>query len=114
METSPNSIWQKASVLKMPSRPLKDPLATIAMEILRPPTYSTLWTILMAANDKPTTDTFNSEIPIEERSRKIALTHLALDAKTTGRSRGKGKGKGSRDKRRKVVHLPLEERPYQQ
>jgi len=80
METSLNSIWQKASVLKTPGRPLKDPLATIAMEILRPPTYSPLWTILMAADDKLT-----------------RRTHLALDAKTTGRSRGKRKGKGSQE-----------------
>jgi len=84
METSLNSMWQKASVLKTPGRPLKDPLAVIAMEISRPPTYSPLRTILMATDDKLT-----------------RRTRLALDAKTTGRSRGKRKGKGSKRERRK-------------
>ena len=51
----------------------------------------------MAANNKLATDAVNSEIPIKERSRKIILTHLALDAKTTGQSRGKRKGKGSKE-----------------
>jgi len=97
METSLNSMWQKASVLKTPGRPLKDPLAAIAMEISRPPTYSTLRTILMAADDKLTTDAFNSGIPIEERSRNIALTHLALATETAGQSKGKRKGKGSQE-----------------
>ena len=51
METSLNSMWQKANALKMLHQPLKNPLTAIAMEILRPPSYSTLRTILMAAND---------------------------------------------------------------
>jgi len=96
METTSNSMWQKANAPKTPGQPLKDPLAAIAMEISHPPTYSTLRTILMAADDKLTMDAFNSEILIEERSRKIASTHLALAAETAGRSKGKRKGKGSR------------------
>jgi len=101
METTLNSMWQKANAPKTPGQPLKDPLAAIAMEISRPPTYSTLQTILMAADDKLTTDAFNSGIPIEERSRKIASTHLALAAETAGRSKGKGREKGSKREQRK-------------
>ena len=71
MENKLNSMWQKASVLKMPGQPLKDPLTMIAMEISHPPTYSPLWTILMATNDKLVMDAVNSENLIEERSRKI-------------------------------------------
>ena len=55
----------------------------------------------MAADDKLTTDAFNSEIPIEERSRKIASTHLALALETAGRSKGKGREKGSKREQRK-------------
>ena len=76
METELNSMWQKANVLQTPGQPLEDSLATIAMEISCPQTYSTFRTILMAADDKLTRG-----------------THSALDAKTTGRSKGKGKGK---------------------
>jgi len=101
METTLNSMWQMANMPKTPSQPLKDPLAAIAMEISCLPTYSTLQTILMAADDKLTMDAFNSEIPIEARSRKIASTHLALAAETAGRSKGKRKGKGSKRERRK-------------
>ena len=54
------------------------------MEILRPQTYSTFRTILMAADDKLTRG-----------------THSALDAKTMGRSKGKGKGKGSKENKGK-------------
>ena len=85
METKLYSMWHKANVLKMPSQPLKDPLSAITTEISLPlPTYSPLWTILMAANDKLATDAVNNEILIEKKLRKIALTHLALNVKMTG------------------------------
>jgi len=54
METTLNSMWQKANAPKTPGQPLKDPLTAIAMEILRLPTYSPLRTILMATDDKLT------------------------------------------------------------
>jgi len=84
METQLNSMWHKANVLKMPGQPLKDPLAVIAMEISCLPTYSPLRTILVAADEKLMIDTATSQVLIEERLRKIASTHLALDTKMTG------------------------------
>ena len=97
METQLNSMWQKANVLKTLVQPLEDSLVAIAMVILLPPTYSTLWTILMAADDKLTTDTVINQVLIEEKSRKVSSTLSALAAKTTGRSKQRGKGKVNKE-----------------
>jgi len=71
-------------VLKTLGQPLKESLVTIAMVISLPPTYSTLRTILIATDDKLTMDAVISQVLIEEKLRKIASTHSALAAKTTG------------------------------
>ena len=114
MEIQLNSMWQKVNVLKMLGQLLKDSLTTIATVILLPPTYSTLWTILMAANDKLTMDAVVNQVLIEERSRKVSLAHLALTMKMVGQSKQKEKGKVSKEEKgKKVVHLLLEEQPYQ-
>ena len=97
METQLNSMRQKANVLKTLGQPLEDSLIAIAMVISLPPTYSTLRTILMAADDKLTTDAVINQVLIEEKSRKVSSTHSALAAKTTGQSKGKGKGKVSKE-----------------
>ena len=76
METELNSMWQKANVLQTPGQPLEDSLATIAMEISCPQTYSTFRTILMATDDKLTRG-----------------THSALDVKTTDDLKGKEREK---------------------
>jgi len=97
METQLNSMRQKANVLKTLGQPLEDSLIAIAMVISLPPSYSTLQTILMAANDKLTTDTVINQVLIEEKSRKVSSTLLALATKTTGRPKGKGKEKGVKE-----------------
>ena len=84
METQLNSMRQKANVLKTLGQPLEDSLIVIAMVISLPPTYSTLRTILMATDDKLTTDAVINQVLIEEKSRKISLAHSALTAKTAG------------------------------
>ena len=101
METQLNSMRQKANVLKTLGQPLEDSLVAIAMVISLPPTYSTLWTILMAADDKLTTDAVINQVLIEEKSRKVSSTHSALAAKTTGRSKQKGRGKVSKEEKGK-------------
>jgi len=97
METQLNSMRQKANVLKTLGQPLEESLVAIAMVISLPPTYSTLRTILMAADDKLTTDAVINQVLIEEKSRKASSTHSALAAKMTGRSKQKGKGKVSKE-----------------
>ena len=94
METQLNSMQQKANMLKTLGQLLDDSLVAIAMVISLPPTYSTLWTILMAANDKLTTDAVINQVLIEEKSRKPSSTHSALAAKTMASRRSKQKGKG--------------------
>jgi len=84
METQLNSMRQKANVLKTLGQPLKDSLIIIAMVILLPPSYSTLWTILMATNDKLMTDTVINQVLIKEKLRKVSSTLSALAVKTTG------------------------------
>ena len=84
METQLNSMRQKANVLKMLGQPLKDSLVAIAMVISLLPTYSTLRTILMAADDKLTMDAVINQVLIEEKSRRASSTHSALAAKMTG------------------------------
>ena len=103
METQLNFMWQKANVLKTLGQPLKDSLVAIAMVISLPPTYSTLQTILMAADDKLTTDAVINQVLIEEKLRKVSSTHSALTAKTTGQSKGKGKGKVSKEDKGKKL-----------
>ena len=97
METQLNSMRQKANVLKTLGQLLEDSLITIAMVISLPPTYSTLWTILMAANDKLMTDAVINQVLIEEKSRKVSSTLSALAMKTTGWSKQKGKGMVSKE-----------------
>jgi len=82
METQLNSMWQKANVLKTLGQPLKDSLIT--MVILLPSSYSTLWTILMAADDKLMTGAVINQVLIEEKSRKVSSTLSALAMKMTG------------------------------
>jgi len=107
METQLNSMRQKANVLKTLGQPLEESLIAIAMVISLPPTYSTLRTILMAADDKLTTDAVISQVLIEEKSRRIASTYSALAVKTTGWSKQKGKGKVSKgDKGKKSCTTP--------
>ena len=101
METQLNSMWQKANVLKTLGQPLEDSLVTIAMVLLLPPTYSTLRTILMAADDKLTMDAVINQVLTEEKSRNMSPTHSALAAKTAGRSKQKGKGKVSKEEKGK-------------
>ena len=84
METQLNSMQQKANVLKTLGQPLEDSFVAIAMVISLPPTYSTLQTILMATDDKLTTDTVINQVLIEEKLRKVSSTLSALAAKTTG------------------------------
>ena len=84
METQLNSMWQKANVLKTLGQLLKDSLVAIAMVILLPPTYSTLQTILMATDDKLTTDAVINQVLIEEKLRKVSSTLSALAVKMTG------------------------------
>ena len=99
MEIQLNSMRQKVNVLKMLGQLLKDSLAAIATVISLPPTYSTLRTILMAADDKLTTDAVVNQVLIEERPRKVYSAHSALAAKTAGRSKQKGKGKVSKEEK---------------
>ena len=103
METQLNSMRQKANVLKTLGQLLEDSLVAIAMVISLPPTYSTLWTILMAAADRLTMDAVINQVLIEEKSRKVSSTHSALAAKTTGRSKQKGKGKVSKEDKEKKL-----------
>jgi len=84
METQLNSMRQKANVLKTLGQLLEDSLIVIAMVISLPPSYSTLQTILMAADDKLTTDAVINQVLIEEKSRKVSTTLSALATKTTG------------------------------
>ena len=101
METQLNSMQQRANVLKTLGQPLEDSLIVIVMVILLPPTYSTLRTILMAADDKLMTDTVINQVLIEEKSRNISLTHSALTMKTVGQSKQKGKGKVNKEEKGK-------------
>jgi len=55
----------------------------------------------MAANDKLTMDAVISQVLIEEKSRKIASTHLALAAKMMGQFKQKGKRKVSKEEKGK-------------
>jgi len=103
METQLNSMRQKANVLKTLSQPLEDSLIAIAMVISLPPSYSTLQTILMAADDKLMTDAVINQVLIEEKLRKVSSTLLALAAKTTGRPKGKGKEKGVKEDKGKKL-----------
>ena len=101
METQLNSMRQKANVLKTLGQPLEDSLVAIAMVISLPPTYSTLRTILMAADDKLTTDAVINQVLIEEKLRNMSSTHSALAAKMAGQSKQKGKGKVSKEEKGK-------------
>ena len=101
METQLNSMQQKANVLKMLGQLLEDSLVAIAMVISLPPTYSTLRTILMAADNKLTTDAVINQVLIEDKSRNMSLTHSALAAKTAGRSKQKEKGKVNKEEKGK-------------
>ena len=103
MEIQLNSMQQKVDVLKMLGQLLKDSLTTIAMVISLPPTYSTLQTILMATDDKLMMDAVINQVLIEERLRKVSLAHLALTAKTVGRSKQKGKGKVNKEDKGKKL-----------
>jgi len=97
METQLNPMWQKANALKALGQLLEDSLIVIAMVISLPPSYSTLQTILMAANDKLMTDAVINQVLIKEKSRKVSSTLLALAMKTTGQPKGKGKEKGGKE-----------------
>ena len=103
METQLNSMWQKANVLKTLSQPLEDSLIAIAMVILLLPSYSTLQTILMAADDKLMTDAVINQVLIEEKLRKVSSTLSALAAKMTGQPKGKGKEKGVKEDKGKKL-----------
>ena len=96
-----NFMRQKANVLKTVGQLFKDSLVAIAMVISLPPTCSTLRTILMAADDKLTTDAVINQVLIEEKSRKVSSAHSALTAKTAGRSKQKGKGKVNKEEKGK-------------
>ena len=67
METQLNLMWQKANVLKMIGQPLDDSLVAIAMVISLPTSYSTLCTILMAADDQLTMDIVINQVLIKEK-----------------------------------------------
>ena len=103
METQLNSMWQKANVLKTLGQTLKDSLVAIAMVISFPPTYSTLQTILMAADDKLMMDAVINHVLIEEKLRKVSSTHSALAMKTMRQSKEKGKGKVSKEDKGKKL-----------
>ena len=92
METQLNLMQQKADVLKMIGQPLDDSLVAIAMVIFLPTSYSTLCTILMAADNNLTTDIVINQVLIEEKSRK-SPGQTALSAKVTSQTKGKGKAK---------------------
>jgi len=100
MESQLNLMWQKANVLKTIGQPLDDSLIAIAMVISLPTSYSTLRTILMAADDKLTTDMVINQVLIEERSWK-SPGQTALSAKATSQTKGKGKAKSGKKGQKK-------------
>ena len=82
---------------------LKDSLVVIVMVISLPPTYSTLWTILMATADKLTMNTVINQVLIGKKSRKKFSAHLALTTKMAGWSKQKGKGKVNKEEKGKKL-----------
>jgi len=100
MESQLNLMQQKANVLKTIGQPLDDSLIAIAMVISLPSSYSTLRTILMATDDKLTTDMVINQVLIEERSQK-SPGQTALSAKATSQTKGKGKAKSGKKSQKK-------------
>ena len=100
METQLNSMRQKANILKTIGQPLNDSLVAIAMVISLPTSYSTLRTILMAADDQLTMDIIINQVLIKEKSKK-SPGQTALSAKATSQSKEKGKGKNKKKSQRK-------------
>ena len=100
METQLNSMQQKANILKTIGQPLDDSLVAIAMVISLPMSYSTLRTILMAADDKLTTDMVINQVLIEERSKKLP-GQTALSVKVMSQTKGKGKAKSGKKGQKK-------------
>ena len=92
METQLNSMWQKTNVLKMIGQLLDDSFVAIAMVISLLTSYSTLCTILMAADDNLMTDIVINQVLIKERSRKLP-GQTALSVKVTSQMKVKGKAK---------------------
>jgi len=100
MESQLNLMQQKANVLKTIGQPLDDSLVAIAMVISLPTSYSTLHTILMAVDDKLTTDMVINQVLIKERSQK-SPGQTALSAKATSQTKGKGKAKSGKKSQKK-------------
>ena len=100
MESQLHLMRQKANVLKTIGQPLDDSLVAIAMVISLPTSYSTLCTILMAADDKLTMDMVINQVLIEERSRKTP-GQTALSTKATSQTKGKGKAKSGKKNQKK-------------
>jgi len=100
MESQLNLMWQKANVLKTIGQPLDDLLVAIAMVISLLTSYLTLHTILMAVDDKLTTDMVINQVLIEERSQK-SPGQTALSAKATSQMKGKGKAKSGKKGQKK-------------
>ena len=100
MESQLNLMRQKANVLKTIGQPLDDSLVAIAMVISLPTSYSTLHTILMAADDKLTMDMVINQVLIKKRSRK-SLGQMALSVKATSQTKGKGKAKSGKKSQKK-------------
>ena len=100
METQLNLMWQKANVLKTISQPLDDSLVAIAMVISLPTSYSTLRTILMAADDQLTMDIVINQVLIKEKLKK-SPGQTTLSMKATSQSKEKGKGKNKKKSQKK-------------
>jgi len=100
MESQLNLMRQKANVLKTIGQPLDDSLVAIAMVISLLTSYSTLRTVLMAADDKLTTDMVINQVLIKERSWK-SPGQTALSAKATSQTKGKGKAKSGKKGQKK-------------
>jgi len=100
MESQLNLMQQKANVLKTIGQPLDDSLIAIAMVISLLTSYSTLHTILMAADDKLTTEMVINQVLIKERSQKLP-GQTALSVKATSQTKGKGKGKSGKKGQKK-------------
>ncbi|TFY53550.1 hypothetical protein EVJ58_g9393 [Rhodofomes roseus] len=96
LESQLNAMRQKSYILTSLGQPLDDSLIAIAMVISLPSSYDVLRTILMATEDKLTTDSVVTRILTEEKTRREANSQVAFFAKT-GKSKPKSKESGKRN-----------------
>jgi gag-polypeptide of LTR copia-type/Domain of unknown function (DUF4219) len=105
LESQLNAMASRGHILSSLGVPLDDSVIASAMVLALPDSYSTLRSILISTNDKPSTTAVKNSILAEERSRQITTTvpSIALKAQAGGRFGNRGRTGGEADKEDRVA-----------